>query len=321
MTAIVFLDRCTFAPEVALRKPAFEHQWSEYDRTASGEIVSRLQGARVAITNKVPLRAETLEQLPDLAMISVAATGCDVIDVPACKARGIVVSNVRGYAVNTVPEHTMALIFALRRAVVGYRQDVIDGRWQKAAQFCFHTHAMRDLRSSRLCIVGRGSLGGAVGAMAEALGMEVIYAGRRGVEAPPAPYVPFDEALVRSDIVALHCPLTPETKELISERELRLMAARRPLLINTSRGGLINEADVVRALDEGWIAGVGLDVLSTEPPKPGNPLLGVLARPNVIVTPHVAWASLEAQAACWEQTVGNVESFVGGAPTNVVGQP
>ncbi|MGI9513858.1 MAG: D-2-hydroxyacid dehydrogenase [Anderseniella sp.] len=317
MTKIVFLDRGTFAPGIDLVRPDIDHDWVEHASTPADKIVERLQGATVAITNKVPIRAETLAQLPELKMVSVAATGFDVIDVPACREHGVVVSNVRGYAVNTVPEHTFALIFALRRAIAGYARDVVDGKWQEAGQFCFHTHAIRDLRGSTLGIFGEGNLGQSVADIARALGMTVLFAAHKGVDGLGPLYTPFDEVLERSDIITLHCPLMPGTRNMLASAEFKKMK-RQPLIINTARGGLVDEDDLVTALDEGLVGGIGFDVLTTEPPAPDHPLMKVADRANVIITPHVAWASFEAQTECWRQTVDHVNAFFEGQAKNLV---
>jgi glycerate dehydrogenase len=317
MTRIVFLDRGTIGPTVELRRPAGSHEWIEHDRTAPGEVEERLAGATVAITNKVPIRGDALARLPDLKMIAVAATGYDCVDVAACRERGIVVANVRGYAVNTVPEHTFALIFALRRSIVAYRADVIAGRWQEAGQFCFFDHPIEDLSGQTLGIVGRGALGRAVAAIGQAIGMRPVFAGRKGVARPEPPLVAFDEAIETADVITLHLPLTPESRDLIAMPEFRRMK-RRPLLVNTARGGLVNERDVVAALDEGLVGGIGFDVLTREPPPDDHPLLAVAGRPNVILTPHVAWASTAAMRALWDQLVGNIEAFLAGEPRNDV---
>lgn len=317
MTKIVFLDRGTFAPEIELVRPQIEHDWVEHIATSPDQIVERLQGATVAITNKVPIRGETLAQLPDLKMVSVAATGFDVIDVPACRDHGVVVSNVRGYAANTVPEHTFALIFVLRRAIAAYARDVVDGKWQDAGQFCFHTHPIRDLRGSTLGIFGEGNLGQSVADIARALGMTVLFAAHKGVDGLGPLYTPFDEVLERSDVITLHCPLMPGTRNMLASAEFRKMK-RQPLIINTARGGLVDETDLVAALDEGLVGGIGFDVLTSEPPAPDHPLMKVANRANVIITPHVAWASFEAQTECWRQTVDHVNAFFGGQAKNLV---
>jgi glycerate dehydrogenase len=317
MTRIVFLDRSSIGPSVTLTKPSFAHDWVEYDRTRPDQVVERLKGADIAVCNKVPIRRDSIEQLPDLKMICIPATGYDAFDIDACKARGIVVSNVRGYAVNTVPEHAFALIFALRRGIVGYRQDVIDGRWQKEAQFCFFTHPINDLADSTLGIFGEGVLGQGVAAIGRALGMRILFAAHKGVSGLGPLYTPFDEVLETADVITLHCPLSPATRDMIAAPEFAKMK-KKPLLINCARGGLVNEADLVDALDNGQIAGAGFDCLTSEPPLPDNPLLKVLDRPNVIVTPHVAWASNEAMQTLWNQVIAHIENFNAGTPSNRV---
>jgi glycerate dehydrogenase len=315
---IVFLDRDTIGPTVSITKPAFEHEWVEYGKTAPEQVSERIADADIVLTNKAPIRAEQVAAAPKLKMISIAATGYDVIDIPACKERGIVVSNVRGYATNTVPEHAFALILALRRSIVGYRQDVIDGKWQESGQFCFFTHPIKDLAGSRLGIMGEGALGQSVAQIARGFGMEPVFAAHKGATGLGPLYTPWEEVIETSDIITLHAPLMPATKNMISTPEFEAMK-KKPLLINTSRGGLVDEAALVDALDRGLIAGAGFDVLTKEPPVADNPLLTVLDRPNVIVTPHVAWASEEAMQTLWDQVVFHVGNFVAGKPSNVIG--
>jgi glycerate dehydrogenase len=314
---IVFLDRATIGPSVTITRPAFEHDWVEYQTTARDQLAERLRGANVAITNKVPIDAATLAALPELKLIAVAATGYDLVDVAACRARGVVVSNVRGYAVHTVPEHTFALILALRRALIGYRADVIAGEWQRAGQFCFFNHPIRDLYGSTLGIIGEGTIGQEVARLGQAFGMRTLFAAHKGVSGLGPLYTAFDEVLETSDVITLHAPLMPATRNLLAMPEFRKMQ-RRPLLINASRGGLVHEADLVRALEEGLIAGAGFDCLSAEPPAADHPFRAILERPNVIVTPHVAWASEEAMQTLWDQLIGTIEGFARGAPRNVV---
>ena len=317
MHKIVFLDRATIAPHIRLRPPAFEHELIEYERTAPDQVAGRIKDADIVITNKAPITAQALAQAPGVRLIAVAATGTDCVDKAACKARGVVVSNIRGYAVNTVPEHTFALMFALRRSIVAYRESVLAGRWQEAAQFCFFDHPIRDLAGSRLGIVGRGVLGQRVAEIAKAFGMIPQFAARKGAGGAGAGYVPWEEMLATSDVITLHLPLTAESRGLIAMPEFRKMQ-RRPLIINTARGGLVDEADLVRALDEGLVGGAGFDVTQSEPPAPDNPLMRAASRPNFILTPHVAWASDEAQQSLADQLMGNIERFVAGTPVNVV---
>ncbi len=313
----VFLDRETFPSDMDLAPPASAGDWQTHDRTAPGEIAERLAGAVAVITNKVPLRRETLEALPDLRFISVAATGYDVVDVAACRDLGIAVSNVRGYAVNTVPEHTFALLLALRRSIVGYREDVLAGEWEKSGQFCFFTHPIRDLAGSTIGIIGEGAIGQAVATIARGFGMVPVFAAHKGVEGLGPLYTPFDTVLETADIITLHAPLTPRTRDTLAMPEFRAMK-RRPLIINTARGGLVNEADAVAALEEGLIGGLGFDVLTKEPPEADNPIYRAANRPDVILTPHVAWASREAMEEVWRQTTEAVDAYQSGSPVRLL---
>ncbi|KXU86174.1 glycerate dehydrogenase [Paraburkholderia monticola] len=317
MEKIVFLDRATLAPQIRLSRPAFEHEFVEFEQTAPDQVVARLAGATIAITNKVPLTAEVLAQLPSLKLIAVAATGTDCVDKAACERQGVRVSNIRGYAVNTVPEHTFALMLALRRNLIAYRDDVLNGEWQKSGQFCFFNHAIHDLGGMTLGIIGEGVLGQRVAEIAKVFGMRPLFAAHKGREGLGPLYTPWDEVLATSDIITIHSPLTAQTRGMLAMPEFRAMQ-RKPLIINTARGGLVDEEALVRALDEGLISGIGFDVLSGEPPAADNPLMRIAARPNVIVTPHVAWASDEAQQSLADQLMNNIERFVRDDSANLV---
>jgi glycerate dehydrogenase len=312
---IVFLERDSL--EAQVRRPAFAHSWEEHGgKLAAGEVVPRLARATIAIVNKTALRAEAIGRLPELKLIAVAATGTDNIDVAACRARGIVVSNIRNYAVHTVPEHTFALILALRRNLIAYREDVARGLWQKSDRFCLSSHPIHDLHGATLGIFGEGSLGQGVASLARAFGMRVLFADHAPPKAAGVEFTPADRVLREADIVSLHLPATPQTLNMIGQKELAKMKPG-ALLINTARGGLVDEHALADALRRGTIAGAGFDVLSAEPPAPGNPLLGV-DLPNFILTPHVAWASREAMQSLAGQLIDNVEAFARGAPRNVV---
>ncbi len=317
MLSIVFLDRDTLPPETRLRAPAVAHELTSHARTTPEQVAARIADADVVITNKVRLTADALAGASKLKLVAVSATGTDVVDLAACKAAGVTVSNIRDYARHTVPEHTFALILALRRSLVAYRQSVLDGRWEAAAQFCYFDFPISDLAGSTLGIVGGGVLGQAVAKIAAGFGMRVVFAARKGEAAARSGYVGFDEVMRTADVITLHCPLTDATRNLIGAREFGLMA-RRPILINTGRGGLVDEAALVAALDAGQIAGAGFDVLTREPPGPEHPLRKIAARPNVIVTPHVAWASAEAIQGLADQLIDNIEAFCRGEPRNVV---
>ena len=315
---IVFLDRATISPQTCLRQPNFPHHLQVYERTQPDQLASRLAEADIVIVNKVKLDAQAILAAPRLKMIAVAATGTDNVDLAACRERGVVVSNIRNYAVHTVPEHTFALIFALRRSICAYRDSVRTGRWQQAQQFCFFDHPIRDLAGSTLGVIGDGVLGQAVAAMGRALGMKPLFAAYKGSFDMGPLYTPFDELLARSDVITLHCPLAPATRNMIGAEEFRRMA-RRPLLINTARGGLVDEQAVGAALAAGQIAGAAFDVVSVEPPPMDHPFMSLLARPDFLLTPHVAWASEEAVQGLADQLIDNIEAFAGNTPVNLVG--
>jgi glycerate dehydrogenase len=314
---IVYLERESIIADV--RRPAFAHAWVEYPKTRPDEVVERLRGATIAIVNKAPLPAVAVDALADLKMVAVAATGTNIVDLDACRRRGIVVANVRGYAEHTVPEHVFALLLALARNLVAWRDSVQAGRWQQSDQFCLFDHPIRDLHGATLGILGSGSLGSGVARLAAAFGMRVLHAEHKGAPALRPGYTDFEEVLRAADAITLHCPLTAQTQGLIGEAELRAMKSS-ALLINTARGGIVDEAALVRALKEGWIAGAGFDVITAEPPPVGHPLVApeLLALPNFLLTPHVAWASRPAMQALADQLIDNIEAFVAGNPTNRV---
>jgi len=320
---IVFLDRATLPPHTRLRPLPFEHVLHTFERTAPAEVAQRIGEAEIVIANKTPITAAALAAAPRLRMVAVAATGTDNVDLQACAARGVVVSNIRDYAMHTVPEHTFALIFALRRSLLAYREAVRAGRWLESGQFCFFDFPIRNLAGSTLGIVGAGALGRATAAMARALGLRVVFASRQAQMDPGSDAasgderMPLDALLAHSDIVSLHCPLTPATRHLIDADAFARMA-RRPLLINTARGGLVDEAALVQALQSGQISGAGFDVASEEPLPATHPFQAILAHPGFILTPHVAWASDEATQALADQLIDNIAAFHAGQPRNIV---
>ena len=314
MEKIVFLDSATVIAEV--RRPAFAHEWTEYPATTTDQVVARLQDATVAITNKVLLRRESLQQLPKLKMVAIAATGTDNVDIEYCREHGIVVSNIRNYSVHTVPEHVFMLMLALRRNLLAFRADVRNGEWQKATQFCLFTHPVRDLHNTTLGIVGHGAIGKAVEQIALAFGMKVLFAEHKGAATVRPGYTAFETVLRESDVITLHLPLKEQTRHLISTAEFALMQPH-ALLINTARGGLVDETALLDALQSGRIGGAGFDVLAKEPPTAGHPLLD-LDLPNFILTPHIAWSGREAMQTLADQLIDNIEAFVAGTPNNRV---
>ena len=317
MRRIVFLDRDTIAPTINVRRPSFAHEWAEYDRTTEAQAVERARDADIVILNKVRLPAASLAQLPRLKLIAVAATGFDCIDVKAAAAQGITISNIRGYAKATVPEHTFALILALSRSLIPYQQSLLAGRWQQAAQFCYFDFPIADLANKRLGLVGGGVLGARVAQIARGFGMDVAIYDPGAPKTTPG-LVSFDELIETSDVISLHCPLTDETRGMFNAAVFARMK-KRPIIVNTARGGLIVEEDLEKALDAGQVAGAGLDVVLPEPPPADSAFMRLARRPNVVCTPHIAWASQEAQQTLADQLIDNVENFVAGKPSNVVG--
>ncbi|MBS1154856.1 MAG: glycerate dehydrogenase [Proteobacteria bacterium] len=311
---IVFLDRITL--NVPLRSVNLAHQWVGYAQTRPEETADRLKDAVVAITNKVVINEAVLQHTPKLKLIAVAATGYNNIDLEACRARGITVCNVRDYALVGVSEHALMLMLALRRQLLAYRTDLMAGAWQKATGFCLLDHPLHDLNGSTLTLIGGGALGQAMAHTAKALGMRVIFAEHKNAAIVRPGYVPFNDALAQADVLSLHCPLTDETRDLLGEKEFALMKPT-SILINTARGGIVDETALLAALQNHQLAGAGIDVLIEEPPRAGNPLLDV-DLPNLIVTPHIAWASEETMQQLAEQLIGNVEAFLNGDPRNVV---
>ena len=314
MERIVFLERDTI--QAGFRRPNFDHEWVEYADTLPPEVSERVQPASIIISNKLSLGEPQLAHAPDVKLIAIAATGSDCVDLDYCRRRGITVCNVRGYAVNSVPEHVLMLILALRRNLLLYRQDVQAGKWQQSKQFCLLTHPLHDIKGSTIGIIGYGSIGKSMAQLAESVGMKVLISEHRNAKSIRAGRTAFDEVLAQSDVVTLHCPLTDETRDMFGRREFEMMK-RGALLINTARGALIQDEALIAALREGLIAGAASDVLREEPPRHGSPLLD-LNLPNFIVTPHVAWASDEAMQTLADQVIDNLEAFVAGRPQNVL---
>jgi glycerate dehydrogenase len=306
---IVHLDRMTMGG-FEIPRPDLPHEWIEYQFSEPDEVVERLQGAQVAIINKVKLDAETLAQLPDLRLIAVTATGTDVVDSVAAKAQGIEVRNVVGYAGTSVAEHVVMLMFALVRGLVPFRDAVIDGHWQNGKAFTVFAAPVRDLTGQRLGLFGSGAIAQAVADRARALGMDVVFAGRRNAE-PGEGRLAFSEVLATSDIISLHCPLTDETRHMLNAESLAAMK-RGAMIINTARGALIDLEALESALEHGRIGGAGIDVAPVEPPPADSPILRLARRSNVIVTPHSAWLSEEAVTDLARRTGENVATFLAG---------
>ena len=284
-------------------------------QTTPHQVIERLQGASVAISNKIMLNAETLAACPELKLILIAATGTNNVDLDAARAHGITVSNCQGYGTPSVAQHTIMLLLALATRLSDYHKAVGEGRWQQAKQFCLLDFPIVELEGKTLGLLGHGELGGAVARLAEAFGMRVLLGQLPGRPAR-ADRLPLDELLPQIDALTLHCPLNEHTRNFISTRELALMKPG-AFVVNTARGGLIDEQALADALRSGHLGGAATDVLSVEPPTAGNPLLAGDI-PRLIVTPHNAWGSREARQRIVGQLTENAQGFFNGAALRVV---
>jgi glycerate dehydrogenase len=314
MERIAFIERNTI--QAKFRRPNFDHEWIEYAESIAAQVPERIRDATIVISNKLSLGEVQLSQAPHVKLIAIAATGSDCVDLDYCRRRRITVCNVRGYAANSVPEHVLMLILALRRNLIAYRRDMQEGKWRHSKQFCLLTHPLHDINGSTIGIVGYGAIGKSMARLAEAVGMKVLISEHKNAREVRAGRTEFAEMLHESDIVTLHCPLTDETRDMFGRSEFEMMK-RNALLVNSARGALIQEDALIDALKNGLIAGAAVDCLREEPPTNGNPLLDV-DWPNLIVTPHVAWASDEAVQALADQVIDNIEAFVSGRPQNVL---
>lgn len=316
-TRIVFLDRATFASGIHFPVDQVKTAtWHEHAVSSPVQVAERARGATVLITNKVPISVQVMEATSRLRLIAVAATGVDHIDLAAAQTRGVAVCNVPGYAMETVPEHVFGMLLMLRRNLHRYAATVGSGAWSRSEVFCLHKYPIHDLAGKIMGIVGSGTLGRAVGRIAQAFGMRVLYAERKGATVNRTGFAAFNEILAGADVLTLHVPLTPHTRGLIGRAELARMKTD-AVLVNCARGGVVDETALVEALRDGRLGGACVDVLETEPPPAGHPLLAAHL-PNLIVTPHVAWASIEAQQRLADELISNIAAFLGGERRNRV---
>lgn len=286
-----------------------------HDRSEAGQVAERLRGAQVAISNKVRIDASVLQQCPELKLILVSATGTNNIDLTAAREQGVLVSNCQGYGTPSVAQHTLMLLLALATRLPDYQAAIRAGRWQRSPQFCLLDFPIVELEGKTLGLLGHGELGGAVARLAEAFGMRVLLGALPG-RPPRADRLPLDELLPQLDALTLHCPLTDATRHLIGQRELDLMKPH-AFLINTARGGLVDEQALADTLRRGHLGGAAFDVLSVEPPKDDNPLLAGDI-PRFILTPHSAWGSREARQRIVGQLAENATAFFASAPIREV---
>jgi glycerate dehydrogenase len=311
---IVVLDRDTL-----VNRPFefdFPHTLSSYGTTEAHETLERIRGADIVITNKVVISAQAFAENPQLKLVAVTATGVNNVDVEAAKQNGTAVCNIRAYGNESVAEHAFMMMITLMRNLPAYQRDVAAGLWENSPFFCHLGAPMRDLNGKTLAIFGRGNIGKTLATYAQAFKMNVVFAEHKNAQSIRDGYVSFDEAIRSADVVSLNCPLTPQTANMIGEAELQQMKPG-AILINCGRGGLVDEAALVAALKYGQIGGAGFDVLTQEPPRDGNPLLKARL-PNLIVTPHIAWASQEAANRLFDILLDNINRFVAGNPQNLV---
>ena len=311
---IVVLDRDTL-----VNRPFdfdFPHTLSSYGTTEAHETLERIRGADIVITNKVVISAQAFAENPQLKLVAVTATGVNNVDVEAAKQNGTAVCNIRAYGNESVAEHAFMMMITLMRNLPAYQRDVAAGLWENSPFFCHLGAPMRDLNGKTLAIFGRGNIGQTLATYAQAFKMKVVFVEHKHAETVRDGYVSFDEAVRTADALSLHCPLTPETANMIGEAELQQMKPS-AVIINCGRGGLVDEHALIAALKYGQIGGAGFDVLTQEPPRDGNPLLKARL-PNLIVTPHIAWASQEAANRLFDILVDNINRFVAGNPQNLV---
>ncbi|MFC2432992.1 MAG: D-2-hydroxyacid dehydrogenase [Neisseria subflava] len=294
----------------------FPHTLSSYGTTEAHETLERIRGADIVITNKVVISAQAFAENPQLKLVAVTATGVNNVDVEAAKQNGTAVCNIRAYGNESVAEHAFMMMITLMRNLPAYQRDVAAGLWENSPFFCHLGAPMRDLNGKTLAIFGRGNIGKTLATYAQAFKMNVVFAEHKNAQSVRDGYVSFDEAIRSADVVSLNCPLTPQTANMIGEAELQQMKPG-AILINCGRGGLVDEAALVAALKYGQIGGAGFDVLTQEPPRDGNPLLKARL-PNLIVTPHIAWASQEAANRLFDILLDNINRFVAGSPQNLV---
>jgi glycerate dehydrogenase len=307
-----FLDYATLGPGVDTTQLERLVDAKYYDSSAPSEVAARVVDCDIAILNKAKLGADAIKGAKRLKLIALVATGSDNVELAAAKERGIAVANIRDYCSTAVVQHVFALVLGFTQQIAGYNALVRAGAWQKSRTFAMFDHPIRELTGRVLGLCGYGSLGQSVGRVGECLGMRVIVSARPGTPRADVPKdrVHFDDVIEQSDVLSLHCPLTPATRHLIGAPQLKRMK-RDAILINTARGGLIDSAALVAALRAGEIAGAGIDVLSHEPPQKGDPLRAPDV-PNLIVTPHIAWAARESRQRALDQVTENIADFLKG---------
>ncbi|TGG92953.1 glycerate dehydrogenase [Natronospirillum operosum] len=312
---ITFLDQGTIPDNIRWPDPDFEHEWTGWHHTSAGQTVERAAGSHILITNKVVVDDSVLAACPDLELVQVSATGVNNVDLEACRQRGIHACNVKGYASNAVPEWVVAHLFALTWRQPHYRQVQTEGRWAESDFFMLRTAPVRELRTMHVGILGQGDIGRSVADRLAAFGTRVEFLERPGTPKPRSGYVDFDITLPRLDALILCCPLTEDNAEMVDAGLLARMKEG-ALLLNPSRGGLVQEQDLAAAITSGHLGGAALDVVSREPITTDNPLFALRAHENLIVTPHIAWSTDEAITGLMAQLIDNLNRFVAGERTH-----
>lgn len=307
----VFLDRATFSSDLELKPPNGLSDYQVYEQTPNDPkvMIERCCDADIIITNKVKLTAEVITQLPKLKLIQLTATGMDNVDKAACDRQGIALQNVAGYAVKSVPEHTLMLILSVMRASRHYHNQVVQGEWQTDGRFCLLGTPLIDLEGKTLGIIGYGTIGKRVAEIANVFGMRVLIAEHQGRVPRNSDYTAFDDVLGKSDIITLHCPLTAATHHLINDETIAKMA-KQPLIVNVARGSVVDSGAVVDAVNAGKILGYASDVFEDEPIRDDDPLLTLRDHPRVMLTPHNAWGSVNAQLTLWSILCEQVQRFI-----------
>jgi glycerate dehydrogenase len=303
-------------PDMIFPVPEFPHVWDRLYHTSQEELAEKARGYQILVINKLRITAEILDRLPDLRMIAMFATGYNNIDVAACQSHGVALANIRGYGTESVAEHALGLMLTLARNTIRYRESVRDLTWSHQHNFCLMDYPITDLFRKKLLIIGYGAIGKRLAEICHrGLDMEILISERKGAAECRPGRISFTAGLQEADFVSINCPFLPETRGLIGEPELNLMKPG-AFLINTGRGGIVNEADLARALQENRLGGAGLDTLEKEPPAPDNPLIALLSTRNLIITPHAAWLGDIAKRNIGGELVKNMEAFVRGEERN-----
>ncbi|MFT6703383.1 MAG: glycerate dehydrogenase [Pseudomonadales bacterium] len=317
MSKIVFLDRSSLSPNIQIPFVSGCSDWRNHMGTSPAQLVEHISDAEVLVLSKVPISKQSLAACPRVKHIAVMATGYNIVDLDACKQYGVSVSNIPSYAATSVSEHVISIALCLRRELIQYRAQVIDGAWQRSPAFCLFDKPINDLAGSTFGVIGFGALGKATARLAQGLGMNVVFCARSEQTSEYATRVSFDELISNADIISVHCSLNSSTENLINCSQFERMKAS-AILINTARGGIVNEADLVHAIESNKIGGTGIDVMCNEPASDNEPLLRLANRTNVIITPHSAWLSEQSMQSCAAILADNIEAYLSGNPINLV---